>query len=105
MQSGAAKLLVAKTALQTEQGGLIKTIAFNDARMNITTKDSVVFLAIMCIVALFSSGYAFKRGYENNVSALNTLCLETLMIFVSVIPPDLPTELAMCIGNSIKDMR
>lgn len=73
--------------------------------MNITTKDSIVFLGILCVVALFSSGYIFKRGYENSVCALNKLCLETLMIFVSVIPPDLPTELAMCIGNSIKDMR
>lgn len=99
------KLLVTRTASQTEQGKLIKTIAFNEERMNITTKDSVFFLFIMFIVATVSSVYAFHRGYKNKVCRITRLILETLMIFTSVIPPDLPSELSMCIGNAIRTLR
>ncbi|CAL6019613.1 Cation-transporting_ATPase [Hexamita inflata] len=105
IQSEQCKLLVIKTASQTEQGKLIKTIAFNEERMNITTKDSIFFLFIMFVVAVFSGVYAFRRGFKNEVCQLNKLFLECLMIFVSVIPPDLPTELSLCIGNAIREMR
>lgn len=73
--------------------------------MNITTKDSVVFLIVMFMVAVVSSVYVFHRGYNNNVCKLNKLFLESLLILVAVIPPDLPTELSMCIANSIREMR
>lgn len=105
IQADEVKLLVTRTASQTEQGKLIKTIAFNEERMNITTKDSVFFLFIMFIVATVSSVYAFHRGYKNKVCKITRLILETLMIFTSVIPPDLPSELSMCIGNAIRTLR
>lgn len=87
------KLLVVRTSSQTEQGKLIKTIAFNEERMNITTKDSIMFLFIMFIVAVISAVYTFVRGYDGKVCKISKLFLECLMILTSVIPPDLPTEL------------
>lgn len=98
-------MLVTKTSSQTEQGKLIKTIAFNEERMNITTKDSLIFLSTMFVVAVISAVYTFNRGFNNKICKLSKLFLECLMIFAAVIPPDLPTELSLCIGNAIREMR
>lgn len=73
--------------------------------MNITMKDSLIFLFIMFVVAVISAGYTFYRGFNHKICKLNTLVLESLMVFVAVIPPDLPTELSMCINNAIMEMR
>ncbi|KAH0571546.1 Cation-transporting ATPase [Spironucleus salmonicida] len=105
IQSDFVEGIVTKTAGQTEQGTLIKTIAFNEERMNVTTKDSLVFLLIMFVVATISAVYCFIRGYQSKIATISKLSLETLMVLVNVIPPDLPTELSMCISNSIREIR
>ena len=70
-----------------------------------TTKDSVVFLCIMMVVAVISAAYVFARGFKAKISTFNRLALETLMVFVNTIPPDLPTELSMCVSNSVRELR
>lgn len=45
----------------------------------------------MSLCALVSSIYTFIRGYKNHVTSLSNLILECLIIFVSIVPPDLPS--------------
>ena len=44
----------------------------------------------MVIVAIASASYCFFRGLVNEVTKLNKLVLECLMVFSAIIPPDLP---------------
>lgn len=60
----------------------------------------------MCVIAVISAVYTFIRGKENKAfNKISSLVLECLMIFVSIIPPDLPTELSLCIGSAIREMK
>ncbi|ESU39465.1 Calcium-transporting ATPase [Giardia duodenalis] len=105
VSSEPVEAVVLRTGFEMSQGQLIRKILFDTERTSSTTKDAVQFLVIMFVIACIASIYTFVRGYVTQICPLNRLILESLIVFVSVIPPELPMEVSMTVSASLQELR
>ena len=105
VSSDPVEAVVLRTGFEMSQGQLIRKILFDTERASATTKDAVQFFVIMFVIACIASAYTFLRGYKTQICPLNRLILESLIVFVSVIPPELPMEVSMTVSASLQELR
>ncbi|TNJ28162.1 putative Cation-transporting ATPase 2 [Giardia muris] len=105
LDSDAVEAIVLRTGFETAQGQLIRKILFSDERSGGMNRDSYIFLGIMAVIACMAAVHTFVRGYRTHISAISKLILESLIVFVSVIPPELPMEISMILSTSLQELR
>lgn len=105
LESDAVEAIVLRTGFETAQGQLIRKILFSDERSGGMNRDSYIFLGIMAVIACVAAAHTFIRGYKTHISAISKLILESLIVFVSVIPPELPMEISMILSTSLQELR
>lgn len=96
---------VLRTGFETSQGQLVRKIVFDTERLSATDRDAVVFLGLMLVAAVAAALYTFLRGRANRICPLNRLILQSLIVFVSVLPPEIPMHVSMVVSTSIQLLR
>lgn len=89
-----------KSAFKTAKGSLIRTILFNSERITANNWEAFAFIGFLLIFAIAASMYVLQHGIENNFSR-GKLYLECILIVTSVVPPELPMELALAVNTSL----
>lgn len=79
----------------------MRTIIFNTEHVTANTKESFLFIAFLLLFALMASAYVLKRGLEDEKKSIYKLILECILIITSVVPPELPMELALAVNTSL----
>ncbi|KAG9394171.1 Cation-transporting P-type ATPase [Carpediemonas membranifera] len=96
---------VLRTGFETAQGKLVRAIGWDTDRLTGNFWDSLIFITALLIVAIIAAVYTFRRGMEGKVASSPKLLLTSLLIITSVVPPDLPMQLALAVNTAMSGLR
>lgn len=96
-----ALAVVVRTGYQTSQGQLLRTIGHAAARVTVGNPEAYGFLAMLVVFAVAASGYVLHVTMGQPDRDMWKVGLHCVMIITSVIPPELPIELAMAVNASM----
>ena len=65
------------------------------------TRDTTLLLLFLLIFALSASGYVCLKGWEDGERSKYELLLHCILIITSVIPPELPMQMALAVNSSL----
>jgi len=95
---------VLRTGFGTAQGRLLRTMAYNASEPSPNTMDTFVFIAMLLCFAMYTAYYVVVEGLDDPYRNRFKLMLHTIIICTSVVPPELPMELALAVTNSLKSL-
>jgi predicted P-type ATPase len=93
--------IVLRTGYQTSQGDLMRTIAHASQKVSSGNWEAFVFIAGLLVFAISAASYVLQEGWNHPRHNKYKLVLHCIMILTSVVPPELPIELALAINASI----
>lgn len=94
------RCIVLRTGWDTTQGKLMRKILYSD-RITLESKEAFIFIGILLCFALAATAYVVYYSYGNKNKDQYKLLLKCVIIITSVVPPELPIELALAVNNSI----
>lgn len=66
------------------------------------TKDTVLLLLLLLVFAVSASGYVLNEGMKDSAKRSKyQLLLHCILIVTSVIPPELPMQMALAVNSSL----
>ena len=95
---------VLRTGFSTTQGQLLRMMAFNSSEPPANTKDTYVFIGLLLLFAVYTASTVVAEGLADPHRNRFKLMLHTIIIVTSVVPPELPMELALAVTNSLKQL-
>ena len=98
---GGALAVVVRTGYQTSQGDLMRTIAHASQKVSAGNWEAFAFIAGLLVFAIISATYVLREGWAHPRHNKYKLVLHCIMIMTSVVPPELPIELALAINASL----
>lgn len=98
---GGCLCYVLRTGFYSSQGKLVRMIEFSTDKVKGNTRESLLLLAFLCCFAIVASVYVLKRGLEDSNRSKYELLLHCIMIITSVIPPELPMQMALAVNTSL----
>ena len=94
--------VVLRTGFETSQGSLIrKIVTTSTSRVVGGGSEAFMFIGVLLSVSLFASGYVLHHGLQDPNRSRWKLLLSCTIIITSVVPPELPMELAMAVNVSL----
>ena len=100
LSTGGMKCIALRTGWDTTQGKLLRKILYSD-RITLDSKEAFIFIGILLCFALAATSYVIYYSYGNENKDQYKLLLKCVIIITSVVPPELPIELALAVNNSI----
>ena len=92
---------VLRTGFETTQGALVRKIVNNSlASTTAGSGEALAFIACLLIFAVISSAYVLYHGLRDPLRSRYKLLLSCTIIVTSVVPPELPMELALAVNMS-----
>lgn len=64
-------------------------------------RDTALLLLLLLVFAIASSGYVLKKGIEDGKKSKYQLLLHCVLIVTSVIPPELPMQMALAVNSAL----
>jgi manganese-transporting P-type ATPase len=92
---------VLRTGFASAQGKLVRMIEGSQERVKGHERETGLLLLLLCVFAVFSSGYVLYHGIQNENRSKYELLLHCILIVTSVIRPELPMQMAMAVNNSL----
>jgi len=92
---------VLRTGFSSAQGKLVRMIEGSQEKVKGHEKETGLLLLLLCVFAVLSSSYVLYHGLQNEKRSQYELMLHCVLIITSVIPPELPMQMALAVNNSI----
>ncbi|CAG9322754.1 ATP13A1 [Blepharisma stoltei] len=96
---------VLRTSWDTTQGKLMRTILYSSDRLTVGSKEAFFFISILLVFALMATGYVVYYTMDDPKRDPYKLLLKCILIITSVVPPELPIELALAVNSSILSLQ
>ncbi|CAM9156199.1 unnamed protein product [Chrysoparadoxa australica] len=99
---GGCLCYVLRTGFSSSQGKLVRMIEGSTETVRTDTRDTTLLLLLLLVFAVSSSGYVLTEGMkEGNKRSKYQLLLHCILIITSVIPPELPMQMALAVNSSL----
>jgi manganese-transporting P-type ATPase len=92
---------VLRTGFSSAQGKLVRMIEGSQEKVKGHEKETGLLLLLLFCFAVASSSYVLYHGLKSDKRSKYELLLHCIMIITSVIPPELPMQMALAVNNSL----
>jgi len=92
---------VLRTGFLSSQGKLVRMIEGSQEKVKGHERETALLLLLLFVFAVISSGYVLYRGLKEENRSQYELLLHCILIITSVIPPELPMQMALAVNNSL----
>ena len=90
-----------RTGFSSSQGKLVRMIEGSTESVRTDTRDTALLLLLLLVFAVAASGYVLKKGMEDGDKSKYQLLLHCVLIITSVIPPELPMQMALAVNSAL----
>lgn len=98
---GGALCFVLRTGFLSAQGKLVRMIEGSQEKVKGHEKETGLLLLLLFFFALTSASYVLYHCYGKENRSNYELLLHCILIITSVIPPELPMQMALAVNNSL----
>ena len=98
---GGCVCFVLRTGFLSAQGKLVRMIESSQEKVKGEQKEIGLLLLFLLVFAVLSSGYVLVNGWKDDNRSHYELLLHCILIITSVIPPELPMQLALAVNSSL----
>lgn len=92
---------VLRTGFSSAQGKLVRMIEGSQEKVKGHERETGLLLLLLFFFAVASSSYVLYHGLQNDNRSKYELLLHCILIITSVIPPELPMQMALAVNNSL----
>lgn len=92
---------VLRTGFSSAQGKLVRMIEGSQEKVKGHEKETGLLLLLLFIFAVASSSYVLYHGLRDDNRSQYELLLHCILIITSVIPPELPMQMALSVNKSL----
>lgn len=92
---------VLRTGFSSAQGKLVRMIEGSQEKVKGHERETGLLLLLLFIFAVASSSYVLYHGLQTDERSKYELLLHCILIVTSVIPPELPMQMALAVNNSL----
>lgn len=98
---GGCLCFVLRTGFSSAQGKLVRMIEGSQEKVKGHERDTGLLLLMLFFFALASASYVLYHGMHDENRSQFELLLHCILIITSVIPPELPMQMALAVNNSL----
>jgi cation-transporting ATPase 13A1 len=98
---GGCVCFVLRTGFSSAQGKLVRMIEGSQEKVKGHEKETGLLLLFLFMFAVSSSSYVLYHGLQSDKRSKYELLLHCILIVTSVIPPELPMQMALAVNNSL----
>jgi len=98
---GGCICFVLRTGFSSAQGQLVRMIEGSQEKVKGHEKETALLLLMLFFFAVASSSYVLYHGLRDENRSQYELLLHCILIVTSVIPPELPMQMALTVNNSL----
>ena len=98
---GGCICFVLRTGFSSAQGKLVRMIEGSQEKVKGHERETALLLLLLFFFAVASSSYVLYHGLEDENRSQYELLLHCILIITSVIPPELPMQMALAVNNSL----
>lgn len=95
---------VLRTAFSSSQGKLVRMIEGSTEKVRGDVKDTAILLLMLLCFAVASASYVLKEGMHDDERSKYELLLHCILIITSVVPPELPMQMALAVNTALMTM-
>eukprot|EP00978_Attheya_sp_CCMP212_P018182 scaffold49450_cov41-Attheya_sp.AAC.1 len=92
---------VLRTGFSSAQGKLVRMIEGSQEKVKGHERETGLLLLLLFCFAVASSSYVLYHGLRDENRSQYELLLHCILIITSVIPPELPMQMALAVNNSL----
>ena len=90
-----------RTGFSSSQGELMQMIEFSTQSVSADSRETLLALLVLFVFALAAATYVFRKGMEKGDRTTHELLLKAVIIVTSVVPRQLPVQMAMAVNTAL----